>query len=116
MSQAASGIGHAISTAFAEAGVVGLLCADINEAGAAAAAEHCKALASHVDCKVLSFPVNVTSPESVQSMVEFAKNEFKRIDYFVNSAGVGTVSPDIRGPPRHSSTFLPDLARIGERG
>lgn len=68
--------------------------ADINEETAAANAEKSKAYASNKAYKALSFKVDVTDPVSVQAMVDFTVQNFGRIDYSVNSAGVGS-SPSI---------------------
>jgi NAD(P)-dependent dehydrogenase (short-subunit alcohol dehydrogenase family) len=85
---ASGGIGCGVAASFAEIGVSGLLCADIDEAGAAETAAHCKTVAGASGCKILSVRVDCTSLESVQAMVDYATAEFGRIDYFVNSAGV----------------------------
>lgn len=89
-SQAAGGIGRGVAASFAEIGVSGLLCADIDEAGAVETANYCKTVALKGDCKIVSIGVDCTNAQSVQCMVDYAKAELGRIDYFINSAGVQT--------------------------
>ncbi|KAI1409268.1 NAD(P)-binding protein [Hypoxylon sp. FL1857] len=89
---AASGIGKEVSFAFAEAGVKGVVFADINEQGAQEAAAECKGLATNAEFRAVVVKVDVTDEASVQNMVETAVKEFGRIDYSVNSAGVGNIS------------------------
>ena len=69
-------------------GVSGLLCADIDELGAAEAAEFSQTVASSGKCRIISASVDSTDAESVNAMIDLAKTQFGRIDYFVNSSGV----------------------------
>lgn len=86
--QAASGLGRETAHAFAEAGVRGLVFADINEQGAKDSADASKQYARHPDYKAVAVYVDITDEASVQNMVETTVKEFGRIDYNVNSAGV----------------------------
>ncbi|PQE04464.1 oxidoreductase short-chain dehydrogenase reductase family protein [Rutstroemia sp. NJR-2017a BVV2] len=49
-----------------------------------------KKYASNPDYRAVAIHVDVTNETSVQAMVETAIREFGRIDYNVNSAGIGT--------------------------
>ena len=62
--------------------------ADINEAGALAAAEESKKFAKDASFKAIAVKVDITDEASVDNMVQTALKEFGRIDYSVNSAGV----------------------------
>ncbi|PVI03083.1 NAD(P)-binding protein [Periconia macrospinosa] len=85
---AAGGIGKEAVFALAEAGAKGVICADIKGDEVKAIAEQSKALAASPDFKSSGFAVDVTDSQSVQSLVRFAVNEFGRIDYLINAAGV----------------------------
>lgn len=86
--QAAAGIGEEMGNAFAEAGALGVVFADINAEGAAENAEKSKAYATNPAYKALSITVDTTDQASVQEMVDFTIKEFGRINYSINSAGV----------------------------
>ncbi|KAM3149106.1 hypothetical protein ABEW05_010629 [Botrytis cinerea] len=88
----AAGIGEETGFAFAEAGASGVIFADLNIEGAKASAEKSKEFATNPQYRTLALEVNTTEPGSVQAMVDFTIKEFGRIDYFVNSAGVGATS------------------------
>lgn len=62
--------------------------ADINEEGALAAAEESKKFAENANFKAIAVKVDTTDEASVDNMVQTALEEFGRIDYSVNSAGV----------------------------
>ena len=47
-----------------------------------------KKFAKNPEYRAIAVKVDVTDPESVQSMVDTAIKEFGRIDHSVNSAGV----------------------------
>ena len=87
--QAAKGIGKETAISFAEAGARAVVFADIEETGAQAAVEESKKFAKHAEYRALAVKVDITEETSVNSMVETTVKEFGRIDYFVNSAGVG---------------------------
>jgi len=89
---AASGIGQETAYAFAEAGAVAVVFADINEQGAQESAEKSKKFAIHAEYRALAIKVDITDEDSVQAMVDLAVKEFRRIDYSVNSAGLGNLS------------------------
>ncbi|XXH02349.1 hypothetical protein Hte_008722 [Hypoxylon texense] len=86
---AAGGIGKETALAFAEAGAQGVVFADINENGVKEAAEESRKYATNKDFRPLAIRVDITDEASVQSMVDTTVSEFGRIDYSVNSAGVG---------------------------
>ena len=72
----------------AEAGVIGIAFADLDEKGAQESAETSKTFATHPDYHAIVIGVNVTDPISVQSMVGTTLKEFGRIDYSIHCAGV----------------------------
>jgi NAD(P)-dependent dehydrogenase (short-subunit alcohol dehydrogenase family) len=84
----ASGIGREIGLTFAEAGVAGIVFADINIEGATAAAEESKKLATNPNFKATAFRLDVTDIASVQNVVMLTVHELGSIDYLINSAGV----------------------------
>ncbi|CAG8958367.1 hypothetical protein HYFRA_00011044 [Hymenoscyphus fraxineus] len=89
---AGAGIGEETGYAFAEAGASGVVFADINYENALANAEKSKAHATNPNYRAISTQVDVSSPESVQAIVDLTVQEFGRIDYSVNSAGLGATS------------------------
>ncbi|KAI0835632.1 NAD(P)-binding protein [Hypoxylon sp. FL0890] len=92
---AASGIGKETAFAFVEAGAQGVVFADINEKGAEEAAEQSKEYATNENFRPLVIQVDITDEDSVQNMVDTTVKEFGRIDYNINSAGVGNLSSAI---------------------
>ncbi|HEX4196416.1 MAG TPA: 3-hydroxybutyrate dehydrogenase [Caulobacteraceae bacterium] len=85
-----SGIGQALATALAGAGVDVVL----NGFGDAAAIERERAaLAEQSGSKVLFHPADMTKPAEIADMVAFAGRELGRLDILVNNAGVQFVSP-----------------------
>ncbi|KAG9665220.1 hypothetical protein KCU95_g1897, partial [Aureobasidium melanogenum] len=88
-----SGIGRDCAIAFACEGALGVVFADINLAAAAAAAKESEAKATNLNFRSMSIGVDVTSAESVDNMVLKAQEMFGRIDYSVNSAGIGVQQP-----------------------
>lgn len=82
---AASGIGRATATAFAQKGAK-VVIADYNEEGGKAAAEELKAKGADV----LFIKVDVSKEESVKNLVEETVKHFGKLDIMYNNAGVGT--------------------------
>ncbi|KAK6067168.1 short-chain dehydrogenase reductase [Seiridium cupressi] len=89
---AAGGIGRETALAFAEAGVEAIVFADINETGARDAAKASQKYAKHPQYRSLALKVDISDESSAQSMVDATVKEFGRIDYSVNSAGLGNIS------------------------
>ncbi|KAJ8118982.1 hypothetical protein ONZ43_g3882 [Nemania bipapillata] len=87
---AAGGIGEEVAYAFVEAGVRGVLVADINPSALEQVAKKAQSLATNPSCRCISISVDVTDIKSVENMVAFAEKEFGRIDYCVNAAGIDT--------------------------
>ena len=83
-----SGIGRDCGLAYAAAGVIGVVFADINLASAQLASEDSKVFATNASYRTIALAVDVTSEKSMNAMVEKAVGEFGRIDYAVSSAGV----------------------------
>ncbi|KAI0379495.1 NAD(P)-binding protein [Hypomontagnella monticulosa] len=89
---AAGGIGKETAFAFAEAGVKGVMFADINEQGAQDAGGESKKYATNEQYRFAVVKVDITDEASVQNMVDAAVKEFGRIDYNINSAAIGNIS------------------------
>ncbi|KAL8654372.1 MAG: hypothetical protein Q9210_001532 [Variospora velana] len=89
---AAAGIGKETAFAFAEAGARGLVLADLNQNDAVKVSEECKQFSKHPDFRAIAIKVDIVDEASVDAMVRSAMNAFGRIDYSVNSAGMGNVS------------------------
>ncbi len=89
---AASGIGKETALIFGREGA-NVLCADMNEAGAADAAEG----VSKKGGRGVHMRVDVTSREQVFAMVRRAKERFGRVDFALNSAGAAFRSSDFLG-------------------
>lgn len=88
-----SGIGLDCAIALAAAGARNVAFADINLTAAQNAAYGSNAKATNPAYRAIAVQVDVSSEESVQNMVEKVRDEFGRIDYSVNSAGVS--APDV---------------------
>src|SRR5437867_10112814 len=81
---AARGIGRSICLELARQGC------DIafNFAHSAQQAESLVAEISGLGRKIRGYRINVIEPEAVESMVKQVKEEFERIEYLVNNAGI----------------------------
>ncbi|KAI2602117.1 hypothetical protein GGR54DRAFT_625628 [Hypoxylon sp. NC1633] len=90
---AGSGIGLDCAVAFGVEGASGVVFADIDIAAAHRAAEQSKSTATNPAYRVLAVHVDVSNEGSVQRMVDRVREEFGRIDYSVNSAGIGVQQP-----------------------
>ncbi|KXG46527.1 Short-chain dehydrogenase/reductase SDR [Penicillium griseofulvum] len=90
---AGSGIGRACALAFALEGAAGIVFADLNQDSAEKAAEESKKLATNAGYQALVLTLDVTNEEQVESVVAKTKESFGRIDYMVNSAGIGVQVP-----------------------
>ncbi|KAL4936752.1 hypothetical protein BDV06DRAFT_216419 [Aspergillus oleicola] len=88
---AASGIGKETALAFAEAGVEGILLADLNEPTEATIAE-CQRFSKNPNFRALTVQTDITDEASVAKMVETAVKQFGRVDYCVHAAGMGSIS------------------------
>ncbi|KAK0441254.1 uncharacterized protein EV420DRAFT_1580489 [Desarmillaria tabescens] len=84
---AGSGMGRATALAFAEAGVRGLVFADIRDKAAAEVAEEAKALASNSQFETFVIQVDMGDEESVKNLMQKSVERFGRVDYCANIAG-----------------------------
>ncbi|KAI1855542.1 hypothetical protein JX265_004625 [Neoarthrinium moseri] len=89
----ARGIGRACALAFARFGARRVLVADLDYAAACVVAENCQTIASNPDFQAEGALVDVCSEESVSQITARAAQTFGRIDYCVNSAGLGVQNP-----------------------
>ncbi|KAK3395750.1 hypothetical protein B0T20DRAFT_44584 [Sordaria brevicollis] len=85
----ASGIGKACALAFARYGVRGIVVADLTLEASSAVAAECKSLSTNPEFLAEAVAIDVTDEKSVHEAVEHAHRILGRIDYAVNSAGVG---------------------------
>ncbi|KAI1851628.1 hypothetical protein JX265_010712 [Neoarthrinium moseri] len=85
----ASGIGKACSEAFALEGAAEVIIADLNIDAAEEVARGLTGIATAESFRSRAIKVDVASEESVKNAVEEAVRYLGRIDYCVNSAGIG---------------------------
>ncbi len=88
MGDLGSGMGRATALAFAEAGVRGLVFADIRDKAAAEVAEEAKVIASNSQFESFVIQVDMGDEDSVKNLMENSVEKFGRIDYCANIAGV----------------------------
>jgi NAD(P)-dependent dehydrogenase (short-subunit alcohol dehydrogenase family) len=88
-----SGIGREVSLAYAAYGARALITADLNHSAAETTARDSEKLATNPSFRTLALSVDVSDPTSVNTMVAAAVKEFGRIDYSINSAGIGVQKP-----------------------
>ncbi|KAJ5319718.1 hypothetical protein PENANT_c206G05267 [Penicillium antarcticum] len=86
---AGSGIGRAVALAYAAEGARGVVVVDLNYEAAMETARRSKPIATNPAYQALAIAVDVTDISSVDSMVQNVVETFGRIDYNVNSAGIG---------------------------
>lgn len=84
-----SGIGRAVALAYAAEGARGVVVVDLNHEAAMETARRSKPIATNPAYQALAIAVDVTDISSVDSMVQNVVETFGRIDYNINSAGVG---------------------------
>ncbi|KAK5996477.1 Short-chain dehydrogenase srdC [Cladobotryum mycophilum] len=90
---AGSGIGKECALAYAAEGARAVVVVDLNHEAALTTARDTEAVATNPAYKVLALSVDVSSAASVEKMVQQAVDTFGRIDYCVNSAGIGVKKP-----------------------
>ncbi|PWY76510.1 3-oxoacyl-reductase [Aspergillus sclerotioniger CBS 115572] len=90
---AGSGIGRDVAIGFAAEGAIGVVFADVNLAAAQESADRSAEYATNPAYYPLAIAVDVADLASVEQMVADVVGTFKRIDYCVNSAGVGVREP-----------------------
>lgn len=83
-----SGIGRDCAFAYAAAGAAGVVFADIDLNGAQKAASESQSFGRHPSYRAIALAVDVSQEEDMNAMIERVVQEFGRIDYAVNSAGV----------------------------
>ncbi|RAH71714.1 SDR family NAD(P)-dependent oxidoreductase [Aspergillus aculeatinus CBS 121060] len=88
-----SGIGREIALAYAAAGAAGVALADLHPQNAEQVAIESRATAINPDFRTLVLSVDISLEESVDQMISEVVAEFGRIDYAVNSAGIGVQFP-----------------------
>ena len=91
---AAGGIGRASALGFARAGAA-VVVADVDEAGS----QETVALVAAAGGRAVSVPTDVSSSESVQALLTRTIDEFGRLDYAHNNAGVAGAQHDVGDLP-----------------
>lgn len=86
--QSGRGIGRDTAFSLAEAGARVVVFADMDLKTAETSSEESRKFATHKDYQTRVFEMNVQDEKSVQAMVDFVIEEFGRVDYAINVAGV----------------------------
>ncbi|KAH6656003.1 hypothetical protein BKA67DRAFT_690700 [Truncatella angustata] len=102
-----SGIGRDCTLAYAYEGVRAIIVADIDVDAAQSSADESRKLAIHQDFEAIAFHVDVSSETSVNDMVSAATKRYGRLDYLVNSAGIG-----VQNPAEIASSSVDELDRF----
>ncbi|KAL4942702.1 hypothetical protein BDV06DRAFT_221892 [Aspergillus oleicola] len=84
-----SGIGKACALAYAAEGARGIVIADLDYNAALETARECDSQSQNPIYTSIALAVDVTNVRSVELMVQTAVEKFGRIDYSLNSAGIG---------------------------
>ncbi|KAI0469313.1 short-chain dehydrogenase/reductase SDR [Xylaria cf. heliscus] len=90
---AGSGIGRECGIAFAAEGARAVVLADLNYDAAEATRRESESVATNPSYQSLAVTVDVCDMTSVEQLVQTAVRHFNRIDYSVNSAGIGVQKP-----------------------
>jgi NAD(P)-dependent dehydrogenase (short-subunit alcohol dehydrogenase family) len=98
---AGSGIGRAMALRFAAAGAR-IVAADVNAAAAASTAEAVQAQGG----AAVSFAIDVVEPAQVQTMIDFGRTSFGRIDILCNNAGIGSTTTVVDETIAHWDTVM----------
>ncbi len=104
VSGAASGIGRAMSIAFAEVGA-DLMLADINKGGMQETAEHIEKLGR----RAIPIVCDVSEPDQVRAMFTQLDQEYGRVDVVGNVAGEGYLGPPEDSPLEQLQQTLENL-------
>ncbi|KAI1821190.1 NAD(P)-binding protein [Xylaria intraflava] len=84
-----SGIGHACAVAFAQQGAAWIVIADLQLSAAEKVVTEITSLATASHFRADAIEVDVTLEKSVESVVQQVARTLGRIDYCINSAGIG---------------------------
>jgi len=82
------GIGTACAIAFAQESAAGVALLDINGSGLEATKAEIAKIVRSIPCKVLTYALNITDEAEVTRAVNDAAQQFGRLDYVVNAAGI----------------------------
>lgn len=88
---AASGIGRACAKTFARDGAAGLALLDVNKDSLAAVQDEIEKQQSQAGaspCRIITFAIDVTNEDQVNETVKETHQQFGRLDYVVNAAGI----------------------------
>ncbi|BEJ11418.1 hypothetical protein CspHIS471_0108400 [Cutaneotrichosporon sp. HIS471] len=108
---AASGIGKATVQALLDAGVRRLLMADMNDE--ALLKTRADLHQAYPDAEIELFTVDVTNEDKVKAMVTRAVEKFGRIDYCLNSAGVGSAGGKIGDTTLEAYNYTVNINQTG---
>ncbi|RCI12011.1 hypothetical protein L249_1079 [Ophiocordyceps polyrhachis-furcata BCC 54312] len=103
-----SGIGRACALGLARDGASGIVVADKDIEAAAQVAAECKAVATAAQFRVEGLYMDISQEKSVERATDFMVQNFGRIDYCVNCAGIGVEQPRgiAEADPTEFSRFL----------
>jgi NAD(P)-dependent dehydrogenase (short-subunit alcohol dehydrogenase family) len=90
-----SGIGRATALLLAREGASGIALADLNQQQMDFVKTEVEAAATRADFSCITIVVDVVDRNSVEAMVETTVKAFGRLDYAVNSAGIGHKAPAV---------------------
>lgn len=86
-----SGIGRATCLLLAREGCAGICVADISSKAASTVVAELQQVASNPSFKATQYALDVVDAKSVQMMITKVVEEFGRVDYAVNCAGIGAI-------------------------
>ncbi|PNP38828.1 hypothetical protein TGAMA5MH_09051 [Trichoderma gamsii] len=86
-----SGIGRATCLLLAREGCAGICVADISSKAASTVVAELQQVASNSSFKATQYALDVVDAKSVQMMITKVVEEFGRVDYAVNCAGIGAI-------------------------
>jgi len=100
---AASGLGFAIASRFADLGAA-VLIADIDQAGVEQACDDLQKRSG--DCTIVAIGCDVSNADDVDRMTRRAVDEFGRLDVVVSNAGIGGLVPFMEVSLEHWNRVL----------
>lgn len=90
-----SGIGRCTALLLARENCQGIALADVNETGLAKVKAELESVATNPGFRCITVVVNVSDEASVRTMIAKVVEEFGRIDFAANIAGIGAVKGPI---------------------
>ncbi len=85
---AAGGIGRSTAKVFAQQGIRGVLCADLNQKGVEETVSMIQEESGGNGVCAIPYSMDVSKPKECQAMVDFAEKEFGNVHIMFNNAGI----------------------------